>query len=191
MSFQSVTPENETPTAEIDASKLEQLINEIKSRQSLSMAILGGLIASLAAALLWALITYATKFQIGFMAIGVGFLVGYAVNYFGKGITTAFGIVGAVFSLFGCIFGNILTSIIAASLEARVPFSAIASAFLENPTLVGEILKETFSPIDLLFYGIAVYEGYRFSFRQITQEEIASLQKPQNPPVANQGSNQE
>src|SRR5215213_3438047 len=107
MSFQSITPEDETPNTGVDPVKLEQLMNSIKSRQSLSMAILGGLIASLVAALLWAIITYATKFQIGFMAIGVGFLVGYAVNYFGKGVTTAFGIVGAAFSLFGCILGNI------------------------------------------------------------------------------------
>src|SRR6188768_4259461 len=111
MSFQSVTPENETPESAggIDPTRLEQLMNEIKSKQSLSMAVLGGLIASLVAALLWAIITYVTHFQIGFMAIGVGFLVGFAVNYFGKGITTTFGIVGAAFSLFGCIFGNILT----------------------------------------------------------------------------------
>src|SRR5215203_3770906 len=184
MSFQSVTPENETPAAEIDNRKFEQLLSEIKFRQSLPMAILGGLIASLVGALLWAIITYATKYQIGFMAVGVGFLVGYAVNYFGKGITSAFGVVGAVCSLFGCIFGNILTSIIAASLQEGIPFLSILAAFFTNPTLIPTLLKETFSPIDLLFYGIAVYEGYRFSFRQITQEEIASLQKPQNPPPA-------
>jgi len=186
MSFQSVTPEIENQNAEIDPTKLEQLMYEIKSKQSLSMAILGGLIASIVAALLWALITYATKYQIGFMAIGVGFLVGYAVNYFGKGITAAFGITGAAFSLFGCILGNILTSVIVASLEAGVPFSSILAAFMSNPTLVAEILKETFSPIDLLFYGIAVYEGYRFSFRKISEEEIAGLQKPQNPSAPNQ-----
>ena len=184
MSFQSVTPETETAESAggIDPTRLEQLMNEIKSKQSLPMAILGGLIASLVAALLWAVITYVTHFQIGFMAIGVGFLVGFAVNYFGKGITTTFGIVGAAFSLFGCIFGNILTSIIAASLDAGIPFFAIATAFLTNPTLIVELLKETFSPMDLLFYAIAVYEGYRFSFRQITEDEIADLQRSQNPP---------
>lgn len=186
MSFQSVTPENEPQNAGVDPNKLAQLMNELKSEQSLSMAISGGLIASLVAALLWAVITYATKYQIGFMAIGVGFLVGYAVNYFGKGITTTFGIVGAVFSLFGCILGNILTTIIAASLQEGVPFSAILMAFLTNPSIVAEILKETFSPIDLLFYGIAVYEGYRFSFRQITEDDIAHLQKAQPPPPSNQ-----
>ena len=26
--------------------------------------------------------------------------------------------------------------------------------------------------MDLLFYGIAPYEGYKLSFRQITQEEL-------------------
>ena len=28
-------------------------------------------------------------------------------------------------------------------------------------------MKADFSPIDLLFYGIAIYEGYKFSFRQV------------------------
>jgi len=39
--------------------------------------------------------------------------------------------------------------------------------------------------MDLLFYGLAVYEGYRFSFRQVTDAEIgravgrhSSLKKP-------------
>jgi len=29
-----------------------------------------------------------------------------------------------------------------------------------------------FSPMDLLFCGIAVYEGYKFSFRRLTPQEI-------------------
>jgi hypothetical protein len=40
-----------------------------------------------------------------------------------------------------------------------------------------DLMKATFSPIDLLFYGIAVYEGYRFSFRQVTPEELAGFVK--------------
>lgn len=41
-----------------------------------------------------------------------------------------------------------------------------------------EIMKVMFSPIDLLFYAVGVYEGYKFSFRQLTEEEIASVQQP-------------
>ncbi len=186
MSFQSVTPENEASDNQIDQLKAAKFFADLKSEQSLPMAILGGLIASLVAAALWGVISYATKFQIGFMAIGVGFLVGYAVKFFGKGMTAVFGIIGAVFSLFGCLLGNILTTIIAASFEESVPVSTILTAFLTSPTIIIEILKATFSPIDLLFYGIAVYEGYRFSFRQVSEEEMTSLRKIQVPPVADQ-----
>ena len=49
--------------------------------------------------------------------------------------------------------------------------------FLTSPGVLLEIMKETFRPMDLLFYAIAVYEGYKFSFRQISEEEMASLQK--------------
>ena len=46
-----------------------------------------------------------------------------------------------------------------------------------NPAVIGELLFVTFSPIDLLFYGIAVYGGYRLSFRQIDVEELDSAIK--------------
>jgi hypothetical protein len=48
---------------------------------------------------------------------------------------------------------------------------------LANLDLVaaGQVLLETFQPMDLLFYGIAIYEGYKFSFRQLTEQELAAL----------------
>lgn len=39
-------------------------------------------------------------------------------------------------------------------------------------SFVPELMAETFSPMDLLFYGIALYQGYKMSFRHITQEEL-------------------
>jgi hypothetical protein len=36
-------------------------------------------------------------------------------------------------------------------------------------------LKAGFEPIDVLFYGIALYFGYRYSFRQIKMEELEKL----------------
>lgn len=176
----SIVPESEDSganNAEYDPVKFEQLMNDIKSKQNLPMAIAGGLAASIVAATIWAVITYATGYQIGFMAIGVGFLVGFAVNFFGKGITTSFGIVGALFAFFGCILGNLLTAVIAAYSLEGVSLLQIVMTFLTSPGIALEIMRETFSPIDLLFYGIAVYEGYRFSFRQISEEEMAGLQR--------------
>jgi hypothetical protein len=36
-------------------------------------------------------------------------------------------------------------------------------------------MKATFQPMDVVFYLIGLYEGYQFSFRQLTDEEIMSV----------------
>src|SRR5215207_6349456 len=145
------------------------------------MGISAGFLASVIAAVVWALITFATGYQIGFMAIGVGFLVGYAVRFFGNGMTNSFGITGAAFALFGCVLGNLLASFIALSQVEHSSFLIVLSPFLSSPGIILEIIKETFSPIDLLFYGIAVYEGYKLSFSGFSEDEIAGVrnQTPQ------------
>ena len=38
---------------------------------------------------------------------------------------------------------------------------------------IQELMVATFSPMDLLFYAIAVYEGYKLSFRQVSPEDMA------------------
>ena len=53
-----------------------------------------------------------------------------------------------------------------------------------TPEMAIDLLTYMFSPIDLLFYGIAIYEGYRFAFRQFTHVELAELaeEKPSESP---------
>jgi len=40
-------------------------------------------------------------------------------------------------------------------------------------SLIIELWGSNFSVIDLLFYGIAAYEGYQFAFRKLTEEDAA------------------
>ncbi len=177
----SITPESEEVAASnIDAAKLEQLMLAKQAEQSLPLALLAGLAAAIVSSVIWAAITYKTGYQIGFMAVGVGFLVGYGVKYLGKGMTSTFGIIGAAFALFGCLFGNLLTALVALSQIEGSSFGLVLSAFLTSPGLVIDIMVETFSPIDLLFYAIAVYEGYKLSFSGLTEEELASVQRPES-----------
>jgi hypothetical protein len=41
--------------------------------------------------------------------------------------------------------------------------------------IVISLMQATFNPMDLLFYGIGVYEGYRFSFRQVSQADLTKI----------------
>jgi hypothetical protein len=160
---------------DIDQVKFQMLMQEIRDNQNLLFGVIGGSVAAAAGAALWAVITALTNFQIGWMAVGVGFLVGYAVRICGKGIDKSFGFAGATLSLLGCLAGNLLTVCIVISKHQQIPFLQILSRL--NPEIVMGLMKATFNPMDVLFYGIAVYEGYRFSFTRISTEELANSTK--------------
>ena len=137
---------------------------QLRSEQNLPIAILAGLSAAILGAVAWAAITVTTEFQIGYMAIAVGFIVGWAVRL-GKGIDKIFGIIGAILALFGCVLGNLFSII--GFVSAQQHLSLIAAVSGIDYSKIPQIMMKTFSVMDLVFYGIAVYEGYRFSFRKI------------------------
>ena len=80
---------------------------------------------------------------------------------------------GGVLSLVGCAIGNLLAvTAVAAAHEGVTFFQALS---MLNPELAYQLMVAFFSPMDVVFYAIAVYEGYRLSFRQVTQEELAQM----------------
>lgn len=163
----------EQPAVEIAPERLRQFQLELESGQNLPMGVVAGLAAALVSAGIWAGITVGTGYQIGWIAVGVGFLVGIAVRSFGKGISPIFGYIGAGLALLGCLLGNLLSCCIILAQQDDVGFMDVVRSL--DVAVIVELFKVTFSPIDLLFYGIAIYEGYRFSFRQISEEEWAGL----------------
>lgn len=162
------TPESTQPI--LDQEKIKQYIEAQKLEQNFLMALLAGTAASLVGAFAWALVSVTTGYQIGYMAIGVGLLVAYAVRHFGKGIDSHFGYAGAGLALLGCLLGNFFSIIGFAGQTEGLSYSMIFSVL--NFSMIGDLMGDAFSPIDLLFYGLAAYEGYKFSFRKFTQEEI-------------------
>lgn len=162
-------------SAEAYAAKLQELVARRIAEQNLMLGVIGAAVAAVVGAAIWAAVTVMTEFQIGWMAVGVGFLVGFAVRKLGKGMTSVFGYVGAIGALGGCLLGNVLSVCGFAATANSVPFLSVAVDVLSSPSIVVELLKATFSPMDVVFYGIAVYEGYRFSFRPITQQDLDAM----------------
>src|ERR671935_1035797 len=133
----------------------------IEVTENLPMGFMAGLVAAAIGAGLWALITIVTGFQIGWMAVGVGFLVGWAVRVAGKGSHRAFGIMGALLALSGCAVGNLLTILVLASQQFGVSLLAVFARL--TPDVIVNLMELSFRPMDVLFYCIAIYQGYRFS----------------------------
>lgn len=159
----------------VDEERLENLMLDLRAKQNLVFGILGGAGAALAGAVVWALLTVATGYQLGIIAIGIGFLVGTAVRLVGKGFGTEFGIAGAVLALLGCVGGNLLSVCFMIAAQGEVTLAQVLGEL--DAAIIWEIMKQTFHPMDIVFYAIAVYEGYRFSFRRLSNEELASCMK--------------
>jgi hypothetical protein len=135
----------------------------ITAAQNFNIAIAAGIGAALIGAILWAIVTVATDSELGIMAIAVGFVVGRAIRATGHGIDQKFGYLGAVCALFGCLLGNLL-SMIAFYAKARgIGFGEALGDM--DAALLGKLVSAFSQPMDLVFYGIAIYEGYKFSFK--------------------------
>lgn len=161
---------------QIDPVRLQAFLQELRDRQNLLLGAIAGAVAAAVAAVIWAIISVAANYQIGWMAVGVGFLVGYAVRRFGQGVDRPFGFVGAGLSLLSCLAGNLLIIAIVVSRQEAVPIlDVLFFFFVMSPGIVVQAMIGTFRPVDLLFYGLALYEGYKFAFRRITRAELVSL----------------
>jgi hypothetical protein len=128
---------------------------------NLPMGFMAGLVAAAVGAALWATITVLTNYQIGWMAIGVGALVGVAVRAAGKGSTTTFGVLGGALAVAGCVFGNLLTGAVILSREWDV--SVVVALGRLTPDLTVRVMTAIFNPMDLLFYALAIWQGYKLS----------------------------
>ena len=168
---QASGPPGGTPP-QFDEAQLQYALEQLRNEQNLAMGATAGAAAALIGAVLWAVITVVAGFQIGWMAVGVGFLVGIAIRTFGKGLDKTFGIAGAVLALLGCLLGNLLAVCGMIASQEGMGFFEVLSEL--EPAVVGELMTATFSPMDLLFYGIAVYEGYTLSFRRLTEQELTA-----------------
>jgi len=165
----SAQPESEEAIS-VSEHELQLALEKLHSEQNLPMAIVAGFLAAVAGATIWAAVTVMTEYQIGWMAIGIGFLVGYAMRIIGKGMDQVYGVIGAVLSLVGCALGNLLTmTYFIADAEGMTYMNLLAEMDLD---LAIEIMTVTFDPMDVLFYAIAVYFGYKNAFRQVTEADI-------------------
>jgi hypothetical protein len=162
-------------TAELQQRLSANAMDELRMQQKLLPGIMAGVMAGITGAALWGAITVATGYQIGFMALAVGAGVGIAVRKFGNGVDAIFGFWGAAIALLSVLLGNFLSIIgFIANSEGLGYFETL---MLFDYAFLPQLMKETFSIIDIVFYALAIVQGYKYSFRVITEKDLVELRK--------------
>jgi hypothetical protein len=127
---------------------------------SFFLAILAGLLAAFLGSLLWTVVQVAMNLQIGFVAIVIGIMVGYAVRVAGNGRTVLYGILGALLTFAGCLGGEILAILYNASSAQQSILDLLRTT--DFVSLIGLIFTKM-DVISYVIYAIGVFEGYKLS----------------------------
>jgi TRAP-type uncharacterized transport system fused permease subunit len=149
-------------------------------RGSAKVGLAAAVAAAIAGAVVWALLTIATDYKLGLVAVGIGLLVGKAVELLGGG-DARLPVPAAVIALLGCLVGDLLTDAHFASQAAQLPLSDVLGRMLASPALTKEIYAAGFAPLDLLFYAIAAYEGYKFARVGVMRAQALARPVSQDP----------
>jgi hypothetical protein len=125
----------------------------------LGQAVLAGIGAAVAGALVWGLIAYLTKHQFSLMALLIGFAVGtVVVRVAGGARSPGLGAICAVLAVFGCALGSLVAEILVL-LGHGVP----ASVIMANLNLVLREYPSAVGGLGFVFWLLGAFYGYRIA----------------------------
>jgi len=159
--------------ADLDPSKYERYMQGLRDQQNLMVGLVGGTAAAAVGAVLWAGVTYATEYKLGIAAIVLGILVGTVIRKLGRGVDLQFRILGAVLALLSCLTGDLLVVCGFIAKQQGLTVLGVLSQLRFDSVI--KLAKLTFNGGDLVFYAIAVYEGFRLSAKKLTQADYVKI----------------
>ena len=106
-----------------------ELAEKLISEQNFAAAVIAGAIAMLLAAVAYGIVVERWSITYGFAAAGVGTVVGFFMGFLGRGISAKFSVVAAVYTVAGCILGNLFVKIWN---QAKGPIHSFADVLQNN-----------------------------------------------------------
>lgn len=125
------------------------------------MAALGGALGGLGGALVWWGFTVATNIAFGLVAVVIGYAVGWGILRFG-GHKRSVGlqILSVGIALVSFVFATCLVNV--SFLIRTMLFAGLGSVSLDElPAVFIDLMIDGFSPMDLIFLAIVLYEAWR------------------------------
>ncbi|MER0447760.1 hypothetical protein ABR738_24960 [Streptomyces sp. Edi4] len=125
-------------------------------RDNFALGLITAIVAAVVTAGVYGAIIGATKHEIGYAAVAVGFIVGFAAGKVG-GRNPALPVLGAVLSLVAVYSGQLLGEAIIASKQLPV---TVSEMFFDHFSLLNEAWKADADAITFLFFALAAVASF-------------------------------
>jgi len=156
-----------------DKQRNYELAESLISEQNFTAALIVGAVATLLAAAIYGITTAKWSFSYGFAAAGVGIAIGISMQYLGRGIKMKFAVAASVYTIAGCVLGNLFRVVIEL---ARVNSSSLPEVFRSNEfsALAGWSVSYV-SFVDLVFWFVAVWFAVFLVKRPLSRSEKLAI----------------
>jgi hypothetical protein len=149
------------------------LAEELLAEQNFAAAVIVGAVATLLAAAIYGITTDIWDFSSGFAATGIGIAVGISMQYLGRGIKMKFAVVALVYTIAGCVLGNLFRGVMN---QARVDAISPIDVFRNNEfsVLTGSAVSHV-SFVDLVFWFIAIFAAVFLVRRPLSRSDRLAI----------------
>ena len=131
-----------------------ELAEKLISEQNFAAAAIAGAVATLLAAAAYGIIVETWPFSYGFAVAGVGIVIGLSMGFLGRGISMKFAVVAAVYTIAGCVLGNLFVKVMnLAQATATSPIDVLRNNSL---SALAEWSIAGLSLIHLVYWFVAV-----------------------------------
>ena len=150
-----------------------ELAEKLMSEQNFTAAMIAGAIAMLLAAVAYGIVVEAWLYSYGFAAAGVGIVIGFFMGFLGRGISMKFSVAAAVYTIVGCILGNLFVKIInLAQATATSPIDVLQGNSLSE---LGRWSVSGLSLIHLVFWFVAVVAAVFLAKRPLSRAQRLAI----------------
>ena len=150
-----------------------ELAEKLISEQDFTAAVIAGAIAMLLAAVACGIVVEAWPYSYGFAAAGVGTVIGFFMGFLGRGVSMKFSVVAAVYTIAGCVLGNLFVKIMN---QAQVTASSPIDVFQgSSVSVLGRWAISGLSSIHLVFWFVAVVAAVFLAKRPLSRAQRLAI----------------
>ena len=150
-----------------------ELAKKLKSEQNLVAAVIAGAVATLLAAVGYGIIVATWPFSYGFAAAGIGVVIGISMQFLGRGISMKFAAVATVYTIAGCLLGNLFRVIMEQVRGTGTsPIDLLTNSSLST---LAEWSVSYVSLIDFVYWFVAVVAAVFLAKRPLSRAQRLAL----------------
>lgn len=163
------SPDTSAPVNNEEKQKNYDLARKLLAEQNFAAAVIGGAIVALLGAAALGFTVSSWRSTYGFVAAGVGLIIGVSVGFFGRGITTKFGVLAALYTIASCVLGNVVGVIMMLSrANSTSPIDILLSNSL---ALLAERAISSVSFIYFVYWFVAIFGAVFLAKRPLSRSE--------------------